>query len=187
MGRASLGKIQATAGFRSSLSRFRPFRDHGFAGETRIRLRTRSGASSATIAAVVPPYELPTRSHELIPTASRNPRTLSAADERRQSKFVPQSENPAPGMSGAKTVAFLARMGIAWRQLKEYPSRPCSNTTAGPEPARQNRTFSLPTRTQSSAGFRSSSACSGRIFPASYNFSSHVRILSEQISPLSLL
>src|SRR5437870_12831668 len=138
MGRASLGKIQATAGFRSSLSRFRPFRDQGFAGETRIRLRTRSGARSATIAAVVPPYELPIRSHELISTASINPRTLSAADESRQSKFVPQSESPAPGMSGANTVAFLARMGIAYRQLKEYPSSPCSNTIAGPEPARQN-------------------------------------------------
>src|SRR6266496_5214135 len=141
IGLANLGNIHATAGFCSSFSRFRPFRDQGFAGETRIRLRTQEGASPATMAAVVPPYELPTKSHELIPAASRNPRTLPAADTRRQSKFGPQSESPAPGMSGANTVAFLARIGIAWRQLKEYPSRPCSNTSGGPVPARQNRTF----------------------------------------------
>src|SRR4051812_45530902 len=118
-GLANFGNAYAMAGCWSSFSRFLPCCDQGFAGAARTKLLTREGAIPARITAVVPPYEFPTRSQSAIPTESRKARTRSAADEKRQSKLESHSESPAPGMSGAKTVAFLASMGIACRQLNE--------------------------------------------------------------------
>src|SRR3954466_11319065 len=99
--RASFGNRDAIFRFRSSATRFHPILDHGFAGETSTRLRTREGANPASIKAVAPPYELPTRSQERISAASMNASNRRAAPIRRQSKSARHSENPAPAMSGA--------------------------------------------------------------------------------------
>lgn len=93
--------------------------DQGFAGETNTKDRTRDGSSAASLRAVVPPYELPIKSKQEIPMVSRNLDNRCAAATNRASSPSGQSENPEPGISGAKTSRAWARMGIADRQLCE--------------------------------------------------------------------
>jgi hypothetical protein len=133
--RATLGNTNATIEFRSNASRLWPIFDQGFAGDTRVRLLTRCGAAEASAKAVAPPYELPTRSQQSIFIESRNERSRSAAAVKQQFRSLLHSEKPAPGMSGANTSQCRDKSGITLRQLNEYPSSPCTRTSAGPFPA----------------------------------------------------
>jgi hypothetical protein len=106
-------KTGATRGLLRNAAIRAPVRDHGFTGATRIKRRIRAGASAAAIMETAPPCEVPKRSHDSMPTESRNISKRSALASKLHPSPGGRSENPTPNMSTACTVACCASTGMA--------------------------------------------------------------------------
>src|SRR5699024_5932700 len=114
------------------------------AGETSVRLRTKSGLRAAVSNAIVPPIEFPTRCIGAFVDRTMYCSSTRACAVSVKSNPEAGSEKPKPGRSIAAPGVTGASRACRSVQLVAEPPKPCTYTVPGGEPSPARRTLNRP-------------------------------------------